>query len=1004
MEPWTRCRRQIINTYGPTEASTDTSRQSLRAEDQITIGSPFANVSYIILEIDQLEPLLHGEVGELCIGGVHIARGYRNLPEQTAEKFIDHPQFGRLYRTGDKCKIDISTQRVHFLGRTDAQLKVRGHRVETQAVEDILQTQFNEIDAAVVDYQNQELVAFVTASSVLKNPVKNVTQAPDKWAQQVINVLAEQLPEPAVPSRIFLVENFTMKPVSGKIDRKCLPDLSKLLQSTGQGTNLARNKSAVVSQDLITGKAHSIESAPPLEDGSEEVLAICRVVFETPLGWDDRFADSGGHSIAIARLAQKLQAAGWVVSVRGLLSDCNTARKVASQSREIEQDIQSFLPSVVLNEGKSKRDEDSAKVLSVRTFTILQLLFGTLLYSPGLIFFLALFGFVEFGAFFTSAGIGAFVIVGFMLYLLGLVVPFASLLWVMAIKFLMSGSVYKSGIIPGVYPKWSKMHLRFWCIGRMEEMVLLSLGTMFRSAPLLAFVLRQLGVDVGKNLQCAHDASLVGPLDLLTIGDDVAIQTGAYIQLTRWAGQELHIGPINLENGCKIGMRAAVANDVTVGGGSWITPFTPILKDVGRDEMWEGAPARLAGRYTGLKRAARSCEYKQPNWVLEGLNILMQVVVFFCLNIVPTAVILWLARGFIPAGEAELSGASFTAYVSAGNTDLPSNYFAVTPLLDIVSHLAAYAFVTTWFTVVVTSILVCLFIRFTATLPGIYPTRSLRGALLLYRINKMNGIQGLWTWTITGQYLRALAGLRFPRVGASECDVMFNLVPEQASADSLVFWSNGSFTNMLDYGADHLMLRQLDMPRNFFSGNNCVAEHGQFPSNFLLGVSTPGSDIQFRRQMRSRPGEPVTVAGNPPVNFASASFEVENDVHRLPSFPLFLTRVFLNDVFSIGILRIVEGLTFTVLYILLQRLGVEQISSAALALVITEGILVTFSVAVKKFLVGNDWGADHSTPFWSWRHFSYFFAQDCFFVWCKGPLGFLAGTVLTNYILRWMGV
>jgi len=62
----------------------------------------------------------------------------------------------------------------------------------------------------------------------------------------------------------------------------------------------------------------------------------------------------------------------------------------------------------------------------------------------------------------------------------------------------------------------------------------------------------------------------------------------------------------------------------------------------------------------------------------------------------------------------------------------------------------------------------------------------------------MNQIQHQWTWTITGQYLRALAGMRFPRLGASECDVMFNLVPELANADSQVFWSNGSFTNMLE--------------------------------------------------------------------------------------------------------------------------------------------------------------------------------------------------------------
>ncbi len=228
VQPWTRGRRQIINTYGPTEASTDTSRQSLRPGEPITIGSPFANVTYVILEVDQLHPLPHGEIGELCIGGVHVARGYRNLPEQTAQKFIEHPRFGRLYRTGDKCRIDIRTQRVHFLGRIDAQLKVRGHRVEAQAVEDILQTQFSEIEAAVLDYQNEALVAFVAAPSVIKGEVSLVAPAPAEWAARVTAMLAKKLPEPSVPTRLFLVEKFVMNPVSGKIDRKSLPNLSQL--------------------------------------------------------------------------------------------------------------------------------------------------------------------------------------------------------------------------------------------------------------------------------------------------------------------------------------------------------------------------------------------------------------------------------------------------------------------------------------------------------------------------------------------------------------------------------------------------------------------------------------------------------------------------------------------------------------------------------------------------------------------------------------------------------
>jgi non-ribosomal peptide synthetase-like protein len=717
------------------------------------------------------------------------------------------------------------------------------------------------------------------------------------------------------------------------------------------------------------------------------VLAICRAVFETSLGWDDVFADNGGHSIVIARLAQRLQAAGWVVPVRALLSYCDTPRKVTNRPRDLQQASEAPTAAAKSDRNCTERDETAARVLSIRYFTILQVLFLSLLYFPLFIGFLGLVAFAEIGEFFMTAYLWEFIGVGFLMYLLALVLPFASLLWVMVIKLFMGGDIYKNNVTPGVYPKWSRMHLRIWCIGRLEASVLRPLGTMFRSAPLMAYALRRLGATVGDNLHCAHEVEFSGPLDLLSTEDDVTIQTGAYIHMSRWVGPELHIGPVHLESGCKIGMRAAVANHVTVGRGTWITPFTPILGDVGSEEMWEGAPARFSGRCTELKRTASSCQYAYPFWFMETLNILMQVFLDFWLLVVPTAAVTWFAVTFIPVRE----------------TELASEYFKITPLHEIVWHMGLYALITTWVTVVLISVLGCLFLRCTAASPGLYPSRGIKGALLMHRLKKMNQIQRLWTWTITGQYLRALAGLHFPRLGASECDLMFNLVPELASADSLVFWSHGCFTNMLDYGAEHLKLRQLDMPANFFSSNNCVAESGHFPTNFLLGVSTPGNDIQFRRQMRSRLGKPITVAGNPPVRFASADFEAENKAQRLPSLPLFLTRVFLNDILSIGILPLAGVLVYIVLYTILLRLGGQPVVSAFSALILTEVILVVFCAAIKKLLVGSKWGSDHSTSFWSLRHFTYFFAQDCFFAWCRIPLGILAGTVLSNIILRWMG-
>src|SRR4029079_8943800 len=262
--------------------------------------------------------------------------------------------------------------------------------------------------------------------------------------------------------------------------------------------------------------------------------------------------------------------------------------------------------------------------------------------------------------------------------------------------------------------------------------------------------------------------------------------------------------------------------------------------------------------------------------------------------------------------------------------------------------------------------------------------------------------QRQWTWTITGQYLRALAGMRFARLGASECDVMINLVPELASAGSQVFWSNSSFTNMLDYGAEHYTLRQLDMPQNFFCGNNCVAEYGQFPANFLLGVSTPSSDIQFRRQMRSRFDNAATVTGNPPMKLANLPVGARSNAKALPSFGLFLTRVLLFDFFSVGTLRITEGLVFTILFIGMLRLGIYSIASAMITLLLAAVVLMLFCIVIKRLLV-DEWGSDKATPFWSWRHLAYFFVQDCFFIWCRKPLGLCGGTLLANAVLRRMG-
>src|SRR4029077_15057013 len=125
----------------------------------------------------------------------------------------------------------------------------------------------------------------------------------------------------------------------------------------------------------------------------------------------------------------------------------------------------------------------------------------------------------------------------------------------------------------------------------------------------------------------------------------------------------------------------------------------------------------LNGHCPEAKPAARYCQYASPIWLLESLNIAMQIFISFWLIVVPTAAILWFASGLIPAADAELS----------------SNYFRVTPLWEILWHVSLYAFITTGLTLAMTALLECLFIRCTAASPGLYPSRGFRAALLMYR-------------------------------------------------------------------------------------------------------------------------------------------------------------------------------------------------------------------------------------------------------------------------------
>ncbi|MCA9491966.1 MAG: amino acid adenylation domain-containing protein, partial [Myxococcales bacterium] len=223
-----RC--QVINSYGPTEATVtatcwrlDTPSSGL---DTVPIGRPLAGVRAYVLD-RYLAPVPVGHPGELCIGGAGVARGYHARPGNTAERFVPDP-FGppgaRLYRTGDRVRWRRDGH-LEYLGRQDEQLKIRGYRVEPGEVEAALSS-LPGVEGCVVgswgEGDAERLCAWVAGPG-----------ATDPSALR--RGLAAALPEYMVPGAFVALDALPLTP-NGKLDRRALP---APVLSVGEGADPA---------------------------------------------------------------------------------------------------------------------------------------------------------------------------------------------------------------------------------------------------------------------------------------------------------------------------------------------------------------------------------------------------------------------------------------------------------------------------------------------------------------------------------------------------------------------------------------------------------------------------------------------------------------------------------------------------------------------------------------------------------------------------------------------
>lgn len=225
---------ELINGYGPTEGTVvatashlswglrSSGKETQKNEEveyrehigkEIPIGRPIPNARVYVLD-RYLQPVPIGVPGELHIGGAGVARGYLNRPELTREKFISNPcGDGQLYKTGDLVRY-LADGNLEYLGRIDAQVKVRGFRIEPGEIEAILD-RYPQVSQAVVTVRedvpgNKRLVAYL------------VSTASPQELQEIRHSLKQKLPPYMIPAAFVGLDKLPLTP-SGKVDYKALP-------------------------------------------------------------------------------------------------------------------------------------------------------------------------------------------------------------------------------------------------------------------------------------------------------------------------------------------------------------------------------------------------------------------------------------------------------------------------------------------------------------------------------------------------------------------------------------------------------------------------------------------------------------------------------------------------------------------------------------------------------------------------------------------------------------
>ncbi|KAG0001297.1 hypothetical protein BGZ79_004854, partial [Entomortierella chlamydospora] len=281
---------QIINMYGPTETTVYSAYRVLKEQDCNSsfcpIGVRIPDLAFYVLDTHG-QPVPLGAIGELCIGGAGVTRGYLNRPELSSERFpldpFSNTPGSRMYKTGDLVRY-LPDRDMIFLGRNDHQVKIRGYRIE-----------LGEIEAQLVDHPlAKEVAVLALGEGSSKRLVAYVVAEPaDGLAHALRSHISTKLPGYMIPAAYVRLDKLPLTS-NGKLDRRALPE---------------PDIDSFVSQGY---EAPQGETESTLAMIWEELLKVERV------GRHDNFFMLGGHSLLAVQIIERLHRVGMDISVRAL--------------------------------------------------------------------------------------------------------------------------------------------------------------------------------------------------------------------------------------------------------------------------------------------------------------------------------------------------------------------------------------------------------------------------------------------------------------------------------------------------------------------------------------------------------------------------------------------------------------------------------------------------------------------------------------------------------------